>query len=271
MELEFWKYHGTGNDFILLKGESIASILQNDHIRFLCDRHFGVGADGLIIISEDSSSDFRMRYFNSDGNESTLCGNGGRCAVAFTDFLSYKKQTKYQFTAADGLHEAVILDMNDTETIVSLKMNDVKKISMTSAGLFLDTGSPHLVRFQEDINSVDLKSEGKRWRNDDLFKPGGTNVNFVEEHPSFLKVRSYERGVEDETLSCGTGVTASVLSYAEKHMLSEGIVDVLTKGGKLKVGFKKNDEGFSDIWLTGAATQVFAGKFNTELLGFQYA
>lgn len=268
MELNFYKYHGTGNDFIMIWDGSQPISLSTSQIRALCDRRFGIGADGLIIISDDSESNFRMRYYNSDGNESTLCGNGGRCAVAFADFLSQEKRTKYHFKASDGFHDAFIIQQDENECIISLHMNDVKKITPMPAGIFLNTGSPHLVRFHSDIDSIDIRVEGRKWRFDNTFDPGGTNVNFVEKHPDFLKIRSYERGVEDETLSCGTGVTASVLALASQTALEEGKIDVQTRGGMLVVSFKRKAESFTDIWLTGPATRVYSGKINIEL--FEY-
>ena len=258
MKLTFYKYQGTGNDFVMVDNRDL-KISKNDTklINHLCDRKFGIGADGLILLenSEDYKDNFKMVYFNADGNESSMCGNGGRCLVAFAQFLGLVKNSA-RFTAIDGVHDARI-----EEGIVSLKMQDVKSISKEEDFLFLNTGSPHHVIFSENIGLKDIKKEGAQIRYSDLYANGGTNVNFVETLTSdSFSVRTYERGVEDETLSCGTGVTAVALAAYESGKTKSEKVNLITPGGKLAVSFKKSENGFTDIWLSGPAVQVFKGE-----------
>ncbi|MCG9970248.1 diaminopimelate epimerase [Christiangramia crocea] len=258
MKLTFYKYQGTGNDFVMIDNRDL-KISKNDTklVRRLCNRKFGIGADGLILLenSEDPQDDFKMVYFNADGNESSMCGNGGRCLVAFARFLGIV-ENKARFTAIDGPHDATVKD-----GIVSLKMQDVKDVSQNKDFLFLDTGSPHHVIFTENIATKDIKREGADIRYSDRYKDEGTNVNFVEgiSEDSF-SVRTYERGVEDETLSCGTGVTAVALAAYSSGKTNSERVKLVTQGGELFVDFKKTEDGFSDIWLSGPAEQVFKGE-----------
>ena len=261
MELHFHKYHGTGNDFILVDGRFASLHLSTRQIARLCDRHFGIGADGLIILDEAKGFDFRMTYYNSDGNESTMCGNGGRCIVAFADFLSLSPEP-VRFIAADGEHTGIVLGRKGDTWHVKLSMNDVEGYRILHGDHILDTGSPHLVRFVKDAEHIDVVSEGRAARYLDEFQPGGINVNFVEEKGGGIFVRTYERGVEDETLSCGTGVTASSLVYAGIRQFNEGMIPVMTRGGSLSVHFKKKDTGFTGIWLEGPATKVFHGTMD---------
>ncbi len=258
MNLIFYKYQGTGNDFIMVDNRDL-KISKNDTklINTLCDRKFGIGADGLILLqySEDHKDDFKMVYFNADGNESSMCGNGGRCLVAFAKFLGII-QNNARFTAIDGVHEATI-----TDGMVSLKMQDVDQVSTNEDFLFLNTGSPHHVIFSKDIANKDVKKEGSEIRYSERYADAGTNVNFAEiTSEDSLKVRTYERGVEDETLSCGTGVTAVALAAFESGRTSSEQVSLKTPGGNLKVSFKKAENGYTDIWLSGPAVQVFKGE-----------
>lgn len=238
----------------------ISKISKNDtnFIRALCDRKFGIGADGLILLEnpEHPRDDFKMVYFNADGNESTMCGNGGRCIVAFARFLGII-QNRANFTAIDGFHEAVL--QND---LVGLRMRDVEEVKQKEKAFFVDTGSPHHVIFTEDVDAVDVKREGALIRySDQYISNGGTNVNFVSKiDEGTFKVRTYERGVEDETLSCGTGATAVALAvYAGKKSM-ETTVHLETPGGQLAVSFMPGDNNFTDVWLTGPAKQVFKGE-----------
>ncbi|TBW26734.1 diaminopimelate epimerase [Gramella sp. KN1008] len=258
MKLTFYKYQGTGNDFVMIDNRDLKISKNNTKlVRRLCDRKFGIGADGLILLenSEDPKDDFKMVYFNADGNESSMCGNGGRCLVAFAKFLGIIED-KAKFTAIDGPHDATVKD-----GIVSLKMQDVLQISQNDNFSFLDTGSPHHVVFAEDIAEKDIKTEGAAIRYSDRYKTAGTNVNFVEGiSQDTFSVRTYERGVEDETLSCGTGVTAvAIAAYAAGRTGSER-VKLITQGGELFVDFKKTEKGYSDIWLSGPAQLVFKGE-----------
>ena len=263
MRLEFFKYQGTGNDFIIIDNRTqIFSKNNTNLVKFLCDRKFGIGADGLMLLEkpEIGGDDFKMVYFNADGNQSSMCGNGGRCLVAFANYLGIIKE-EAQFTAIDGPHKATL--KND---LVSLQMQNVTEIQMEGDDLFLDTGSPHHIEFTGMIDNLDVKKQGAAVRYNQKYKEKGTNVNFVEQiSANEYKVRTYERGVEDETLSCGTGVTAVALAaYASNRALGEK-VKLQTRGGELSVSFKKDDEGYKEVWLTGPAIQVFKGEIECKL------
>ncbi len=258
MELSFYKYQGTGNDFVMVDNrQQLLSKNSTNLIQTFCDRKFGIGADGLILLEkpENDSDDFKMVYFNADGRESSMCGNGGRCIVAFAHFLGIIKE-KAAFTAIDGFHEAMI-----DKDLVSLKMVEVKGHIENDSAVFLNTGSPHHVIFTNGIKDIDVKKEGAAVRYSEEYKEaGGTNVNFVEViDQNNLKVRTYERGVEDETLSCGTGVTAVALAAYATGKVSATTVHMDTPGGLLTVSFEPRNTGFRNIWLTGPAKQVFKG------------
>jgi diaminopimelate epimerase len=258
MTVEFYKYQGTGNDFVIIDNRQY-NLSKNDTktIKHLCDRRFGIGADGLIFLenSQIEGEDFKMVYFNSDGNESTMCGNGGRCLVSFAHFLNiFKSETL--FSAIDGQHEASI-----SNAIVSLKMQDVSHIETLDDALYLNTGSPHYVTLTMDISNKNIKEDGAAIRYNERFKAEGTNVNFVEPLSSdSYKVRTYERGVEDETLSCGTGVTAVAIAMHALKKTDKNTVDLKVQGGSLKVSFNANNSLYTNVWLTGPAVQVFKGE-----------
>ena len=258
MKLTFEKYQGAGNDFILIDNrKNILEPGDRKRIKQLCDRRFGIGADGLMMLYDHKEVDFEMKYFNSDGYEGTMCGNGGRCIVMFAEKLKLIKQNT-RFITNDGVHTAEI-----TDTTVRLRMNDVKTIRKLKDSYFVDTGSPHYVTFRNDIDKIDVYNEGRKLRNNHKFKPYGTNVNFVEVKKNGLSVRTYERGVENETLSCGTGVVAAVIVVVYSGQIDSDNVQVKTRGGILNVGFSKIDKSiFSDIILEGAATFVFEGEIN---------
>lgn len=232
-------------------------------INRLCDRKFGIGADGLILLEEPEAEgdDFKMVYFNADGNESSMCGNGGRCIVAFAEFLEIIKK-EAAFTAIDGFHEAVI--DND---LISLKMSDVDRVEEKTDSFFLNTGSPHHVIFTDKIDEIDIKKVGAAIRYSEEYNSiGGTNVNFVEQLDKVsFKVRTYERGVEDETLSCGTGVTAVALAAFAAGKVNTTTVHLKTPGGRLAVSFDSREVSFRNIWLTGPAVQVFKGVIECKL------
>lgn len=258
MEIQFEKYEGAGNDFILIDNRDHFFREEQNVIAQLCHRRFGIGADGLILLENSEQSDFSMRYFNSDGNESTMCGNGGRCIVAF----ARKKEiihTSTRFMASDGLHEATI----NPDNTISLQMQSVKKIQHIGDDFFLDTGSPHYVRFVEKLSQLDVHQEGRKIRyNRDISKEG-TNVNFVKiEKDNSLSIRTYERGVEDETLACGTGSVASALAAFLRLKTNQWTFTIHARGGLLRVSFKHDSENnnFQDIWLTGPANHVFNGS-----------
>lgn len=260
----FHKYQATGNDFIFYDNRFTKIDFAKTQIANYCDRKFGIGADGFILIDEGSGEvDFKMRYFNSDGNEATFCGNGTRCAVAFAHFLGLVNMD-CQLLAADGVHSATILHHSNQIFSIALKMNDVTKIGRFEDGFFLDTGSPHFVKIiSESIFEFDLLNNGKQIRYDNRF-PEGCNVNFMQLFNDGIFVRTYERGVEDETLSCGTGVIASAITWALAQKFADGkhCVNVYTKGGNLKVEFDKNANFFSNIYLIGNAVHVFEGKIS---------
>jgi diaminopimelate epimerase len=261
LKLNFYKYHGTGNDFILVDNRDDLFNPGKKLITGLCDRRFGIGADGLITLNQVIGFDFGMKYYNSDGHESTMCGNGGRCLVAFADFLSLTHK-KSRFRAADGEHTGLIISQDGDVSYVKLSMNDVAGYRRLDGDFILNTGSPHYIRFVHDINNIDVVKEGRAVRYHDDFQPEGINVNFVEDKGDQIFVRTYERGVEDETLSCGTGVTASALAFAASNNLQDGTIPVMTRGGSLSLHFRKKDRGFCDIWLEGPAVQVYQGSID---------
>ena len=267
MKLHFSKYHGTGNDFILIDNRK--NVMPDRSVRLiarLCDRHFGIGADGLIVLEESAEHDFAMTYYNSDGNPGTMCGNGGRCITAFAQRSAWIGDS-CRFEAADGLHEGVVLPgERDAAGVVRLGMQDVGRVERIDEGYVLDTGSPHLVVFVDDVEQVDVFAQGRKFRQDERFA-GGTNVNFVQKGSSGeIFVRTYERGVEDETLSCGTGVTAAAIAtFLDAAEYGSSVV-VKTRGGTLQVDFKSSEQRdrFSDVFLTGPVTEVFEGVVDLE-------
>ncbi len=260
MLFHFHKYQGTGNDFILADNRSGEySHLTTEQVKKLCDRRFGIGADGLMLLNERSGYDFEMKYFNSDGKEGSMCGNGGRCITKFAYHLGIHRNL-YRFLASDGTHEAEI----DIDGIVSLKMKDVKTIRKFHNDFILDTGSPHYIKMVNDVMDLDVYKKGYEIRHSREFEDEGINVNFVEHTSDEDKiiVRTFERGVEDETYSCGTGVTAAALvSYHNENGYNE--VEVKTLGGILTVEFDRFDDSkYENIWLCGPAEKVFEGKLD---------
>jgi diaminopimelate epimerase len=257
MQLQFYKYQGTGNDFVMIDNRKAEIQLSEDQVKQLCSRRFGIGADGLILLELEPGVDFKMVYYNSDGKPSSMCGNGGRCIVAFAAHLGLIAD-KTKFIAIDGLHEAILLP----EETVSLKMSDVRQIEKHADHYFLNTGSPHVVKFTEALNDFPLLEEARKIRYNTRFAEAGTNVNFIEKQNGSLFVRTYERGVEDETYSCGTGVTAAALVASLEGLANtKNACDITTLGGKLNVSFEKVlDQNFYNIWLTGPAQLVFKGE-----------
>ena len=257
MTIQFFKYQGTGNDFIMIDNrQEVFSKNNTKLIKQLCDRRFGIGADGLILLENDKISDFKMVYYNSDGNESSMCGNGGRCIVAFAKQLNVI-DNETTFIAVDGEHYAKI----SVDGIVSLQMKNVDEIKMTSDYVFLNTGSPHHITLVEDVKSVPVKEIGSQIRYSDLYGKAGSNVNFVEAiSDSLFAVRTYERGVEDETLSCGTGVTAAAIAMNAIGKTTFNEISLLVEGGELKVTFKKEGKNYTNVFLIGPASFVFDGK-----------
>ena len=253
MEQTFYKYQGTGNDFIMIDNRNLHfDKTATATVKRLCDRRLGIGADGLILIQDHPDFDFEMVYFNADGNIGSMCGNGGRCAVKFARRLTIISDEAY-FLAADGDHHASV-----ESDVVFLKMANVTEIEQTDNAYYLKTGSPHYVQFVDNLHAFEVFNEGKNIRNNNRFKEVGTNVNFAEILPdNTLFVRTYERGVEDETLSCGTGVTATALAAHLKGF--ESPVKIKTLGGELQVSFEKDGDLYHNIYLSGPAKMVFKG------------
>jgi diaminopimelate epimerase len=259
MEITFYKYEGTGNDFVMIDNRQGTFPKNNVKlIAHLCDRRFGIGGDGLILLENDKSTDFKMVYYNSDGNPSSMCGNGGRCLVAFAKKLQVI-QKEATFIAPDGLHYATIAD-DDT---VSLQMAAVDTIKITPEYIFLDTGSPHHVQLVDDLENLNVKEIGAAIRYGDLYGKAGSNVNFVKQKgTNSFDMRTYERGVEDETLSCGTGATAVAIAMKVLGKTQSNTIQLNVEGGKLEVSFTPLDGRFTNVFLKGPATFVFEGKID---------
>lgn len=254
MKLSFYKYHGTGNDFVLLDNRNQEYALNTDQIRKICRRYYGVGADGLMLLNHADAYDFEMKYYNADGHESTMCGNGGRCIIKFAHLLGIHK-IRYSFIAIDGPHEGTIEDNG----WVHLKMKPVNTIGERDDYTVIDTGSPHLIKEVNNIMHFNVVQEGRHIRYNKTFADEGINVNFTENQDKYIYVRTYERGVEDETQSCGTGVTAVAL-LNHHNEIGFNRVEILTPGGHLAVEYNKTgDSSFDDIWLCGPAAFVFQG------------
>ncbi|WP_396138229.1 diaminopimelate epimerase [Flavobacterium sp.] len=262
MQFTFYKYQGTGNDFIMLDNRLLTFPKKDIQlIEQLCDRRFGIGADGLILLESHTNYDFKMVYFNSDGNESSMCGNGGRCLVAFAKQLGIIEASA-EFEAVDGYHYAEI----STDELVSLQMKEVDNIKVHQNYSFLNTGSPHHVQIVSDLKTLDVKLEGSKIRYSELYGADGSNVNFVHQIDSkTFSVRTYERGVEDETLSCGTGATAVAIAMHHVGKTKSNSIDLQVEGGKLSVQFKENNGVYSDIFLVGPATFVFEGTIDLAI------
>ncbi|MFV8342362.1 diaminopimelate epimerase [Flavobacterium sp. XS2P39] len=256
MQIEFYKYQGTGNDFVMIDNRQ--EIFPKDNIQLiahLCDRRFGIGADGLILLENDSETDFKMVYYNSDGNQSSMCGNGGRCLVAFAKKVNVI-QNSTTFIATDGLHHATIADNG----IVSLQMIDVTDVKITPNHVFLNTGSPHHVQLVEDLEHYNVKENGAAIRYGELYGKQGSNINFVKQvDATTFSLRTYERGVEDETLSCGTGATAAAIAMNALGKTKSNSIDLNVEGGKLVVSFDKDEDKFTNVFLKGPAEFVFKG------------
>jgi diaminopimelate epimerase len=255
MKIEFSKYHGTGNDFVIIDNrDGKYSSLSKEQVAFICNRHFGIGADGIMMLQLKEGYDFEMVYYNADGAEGSMCGNGGRCLVAFAKALGLITN-KAHFIATDGPHEASI-DANDS---VELKMKNVYAIELYEDHAVLNTGSPHYIKWVNDVTQSNVVNDGRAIRYNEKFGSVGINVNFVAVQPTSIEVRTYERGVEDETLSCGTGVTASAIAtFADAT--DPQYITVKTPGGNLSVKFKPiGNLKFEDVWLCGPAAFVFNG------------
>jgi len=259
VRIPFVKYQGTGNDFIIFDAWKHPVELSGATIAKLCDRRFGIGADGLMLIKPVQGFDFEMVYYNSDGNTGSMCGNGGRCLVDFAVRSGFVNGSSIRFLASDGPHDALVLGPG----LIRLRMIDVDEIVQMDEGYLLNTGSPHFIRCVSGIQTMDVNAEGRKIRYNARFMEDGVNVNFMEWENGLLHVRTYERGVEAETLSCGTGVTASAL-LAHRLGILEGrsSCNVSTPGGLLNIRFDPVSEGFRNVWLEGPATFVFKGEID---------
>lgn len=254
---KFHKYHGAGNDFILIDDRE-QMFDETDHalIKLMCDRHFGVGADGLMLLRNHSEHDFEMIYYNADGHQSSMCGNGGRCIVSFAYSLGVIKD-KCSFMAIDGVHRA---EVHNAE-LVSLEMIDVNTIEdYAQNACVLDTGSPHFIQLREAIDEIDLVTEARKIRYNDRFSAQGINVNFVEWKNNKLHIRTYERGVEDETLACGTGVTAAAIAMHHWNQAAKAF-QIEAKGGSLEVSFEVSGHIYTNVWKKGPVKKVFEGNW----------
>lgn len=267
MKMYFHKYHGAGNDFIIIDERQtsyLSSVAENHRIiADICNRRFGIGADGLMLLHNHPEYDFKMLYFNSDGYEGSMCGNGGRCLTAF----AYHNEIigkKTHFLASDGLHHAEINSDDGKSSLISLGMRDVIEIRELENEVFLDTGSPHIVKFVSNLKNLDVYNEGRAIRFSERFSPHGTNVNFAEIIKNNIQIRTYERGVEDETLACGTGITATAIAAHFKGLLEREVneVNLIARGGALNVSFTPNLKSYRNIILTGPAVKVFAGEID---------
>ena len=259
MLIRFEKYQGNGNDFVIIDNRDGTVDLSPSQVRHICDRHFGIGADGLMFLVATHDYDFEMAYFNADGHLASMCGNGGRCLAAFAYSRGIANKTMH-FTAFDGAHKAIVNEELEKgkKFDVSLEMTDVQNVEFTGKYYFLNTGSPHYVEVVDKVAEMDVVEEGRKTRYAERFSPEGTNVNFVEISDDRIFVRTYERGVEDETLSCGTGVTAAAIAAYLKTGKKD--LKIHTTGGDFRVDFDENEGAFTSVWLSGPAEKVFEGE-----------
>ena len=257
MKATFYKYQGAGNDFVVVANTNVLPFLDQGKIAQICDRRFGIGADGFIILNSDpSQGDVEMIYYNSDGRLSSFCGNGSRCTAQCAHVLGLAG-ISFVLKASDGLHHAKII--NDEMVAVSMLVKD-QVTGLENDEYFVDTGSPHLISLKDDIKSIDVNLEGKKIRNRPQFKAEGVNVNFVKQLSSYsIEMRTYERGVEAETLSCGTGVTAAAIVNSFLGNFEERSQDINTPGGQLKVELSKSEDPLKEVLLIGPAVKVFTG------------
>ncbi|RZJ67256.1 MAG: diaminopimelate epimerase [Flavobacterium sp.] len=260
MAIQFYKYQGAGNDFILIDNRTLSfKETDNATVSLLCDRRFGIGGDGFMLLQGHPDYDFEMLYFNADGNPGSMCGNGGRCIVAFAKHLGLIAD-ETNFLAVDGPHYAKI---SDDGAWVDLQMIDIDTINKDGEAFVLNTGSPHYVSLTSNLDTLDVYAEGKAIRNNDTYKTDGINVNFVEDKGDHLFVRTFERGVEDETYACGTGVTAVALAMAKLKAQNGHIkTPVKVLGGNLRIEFDYNGSEFRNVFLCGPAKRVFEGTIN---------
>ena len=260
---QFYKYEGCGNDFVIIDERTVGLQLTTAHIAALCDRRFGIGADGLLLLRTHPDFDFRMLYYNADGSRATMCGNGARCLSAFAHKMN-AIDNMGRFIADDGPHTTEILWIEEDVTQVAISMKDATPDEVTAEHICINTGTPHYVMFVEDIETTDVVTTGRKIRYSSQFVPIGTNVNFVQITPGAIIVRTYEKGVEDETLACGTGVTASAM--AASLLTGKTDFEVKVRGGNLHVSFDKIETTFTNVVLTGPARLVYSGQFDLQTI-----
>ena len=254
MIIEFFKYQGTGNDFIIIDDrKNIFNEKDNNLISSLCERKMGIGADGLILLRNDRDYDFNMVYFNSDGYESSMCGNGGRCIISFAQTLNII-ENKTLFKAIDGLHEGLILN-----EVIKIKMNEVSKIRKIDNGLMMNTGSPHYIEIVNDLEKINIEKRGKEINCSRFFSKDGVNVNFVQANQD-IYMRTYERGVNSETLSCGTGAVAASIALNHMSLVKDNTIQINTRGGSLQVSFELENGNYHNVWLSGEVDLVYVGE-----------
>lgn len=254
--IHFHKYHGAGNDFILIDARASSFMVPPENfIRKMCDRHFGIGADGLMLLMPSASYDFSMKYYNSDGREGSMCGNGGRCITAFARKCGIVKKN-YVFEAIDGIHNAEFT----SETTISLRMNDITEMKILDDGIFVNTGSPHFILLHDDPHRADMNLFGKKYRYDSRFGEGGANINLISYNRNQITIATFERGVEAETLACGTGAVAAAAAVALKNSEQYNEYQISAKGGRLTVKLMQTGITFSDVFLSGPAEFVFEGE-----------
>ena len=256
--VKFSKYHGAGNDFVMINAKKSAISLADDEVKNICDRRTGVGADGLIMILPSEKYDFRMKYYNCDGHESTFCGNGGRCIAAFALEEGLVSQ-HVEYEAIDGVHKAVVTKISDNEFTVSITMRDIENYDLNNDRLIINTGSPHYVTRVKNLKDFDVRKHGAEIRNDKSISTDGINVDFMEVIDNQFHIRTFERGVEDETLACGTGVTASSIAAALWYGGND--INIKTTLATLNVKFEKVGNSIKNIVLSGPATHVFDGFY----------
>ena len=253
--MKFFKYQATGNDFIIIDNYGKEIKLTSDQVKKICDRRFGVGADGLILLEEKEGYDYSMIYYNSDGNKSTFCGNGSRCLAHFAHKKKLFKH-KAHFFANNSNYLAFI-----QKGLISIKMPNISNFKINDDGtIFIDSGSPHVVLFRKNVNKIDVINLGREIRYSEMYSQNGVNINFVEEINKSLNVRTYERGVENETLSCGTGAVAAVIASHINGLIESGNVNVKTKGGDIKVSYNYDLNLYKDIYLSSDVSLVFYGE-----------
>lgn len=259
-EVPFEKWHGAGNDFLIFNKDDVDGILLTPEVvAALCRRRLGVGSDGMMIIEQLGENKIGMEYFNADGFPGSMCGNGGRCAAEFA-FTQQMAQSRVSIMAVDGAHSAKRLGPGK----IALRMNDAHLPVEKLNGYFVQTGSPHFVLQVQDLNDLDVHAIGTHWRKHPDFAPGGTNVNFYEIIDGQIHMRTFERGVEEETLSCGTGTVAVALVQAQLNSMEAGSLQIIAPGGQLTVDFQKVQSQYRSIVLSGPAQKVYAGKLSFQ-------